>query len=292
MMFFDRKTKKTAPGAKNGEAAPCRKAERKVKQLFTYSYTHMGNRQYQQDSVFVSESKTLAANKKIRVLEVVCDGMGGMADGGRAARTGTIMMKEDFMKIEKEQDVDIPSFLENEVRKIDQVIAQFPQENGHGSGSTIVAVIAEDNYLYWVSVGDSRIYVLRGDEMRQKTRDHNYLLRLSEMVANGEMSLEEAKRQPQKEALISFLGIGGLELIDISPTPVELIPGDIVLLCSDGVTKTLEDDWIKKIMRSPTSSMEEKAETLVRAAVRRNTRSQDNTSVAILHYDYKPISSR
>lgn len=291
-MFFDRKTKKTAPGVKNVEAAPCRKAERKVKQLFTYSYTHMGNRQYQQDSVFVSESKTLAANKKIRVLEVVCDGMGGMADGGRAARTGTIIMKEDFMKIEKEQDVDIPSFLENEVRKIDQVIAQFPQENGHGSGSTIVAVIAEDNYLYWVSVGDSRIYILRGDEMRQKTRDHNYLLRLSEMVANGEMSLEEAKQQPQKEALISFLGIGGLELIDISPTPVELIPGDIVLLCSDGVTKTLEDDWIKKIMQSPTSSMEEKAETLVRAAVRRNTRSQDNTSVAILHYDYKSIGSR
>lgn len=291
-MFFDRKARRTAPQAGTHAAAPRAKAERRVEQLFTYAYTHTGNRQYQQDSVFVSQSKILAANKKVRVLEVVCDGMGGMADGGRAARTGTQMMKDDFMKIEKEPEVDIPRFLENEVRRIDRVIAAFPQEDGHGSGSTIVAVIAEDNRLYWVSVGDSRIYIFRGNEMKQLTKDHNYLLRLSELVANGEMSLEEAKRQPQKEALISFLGIGGLELIDIAHTPLELIPGDIVLLCSDGVTKTLEDNWIQKIMLSPTSSMEEKAETLVRAAVRTNTRSQDNTSVAILHYDYKAISSR
>jgi protein phosphatase len=296
-MLFGKK-KNTAEPALTPYAAPLppartpgQRTERKVPQILTYSYSHQGNRAYQQDAVFVSGSKILSANKHTRVLAVVCDGMGGMADGGRAAQTGIRMMTQDFSRIEKEPEVNIPSFLEQEVRRIDQTIAQFPEENGHGSGSTIVAVIAEDTHLYWVSVGDSRIYILRGNEMKQITRDHNYLLRLKEMVANGEMSFEEAKLQPQKEALISFLGIGGLELIDINSQPFEMAPGDIVLLCSDGITKTLDDRHIQEIVNSPTSSMEKKAETLVLAAVRNNTRSQDNTSAAILQYDLKNISS-
>ncbi|MCI9537551.1 MAG: serine/threonine-protein phosphatase [Eubacterium sp.] len=292
MLFGKKKDSVSQGSAAVSSSVPEKKVERKVPQILTYSYSHMGNRQYQQDSVFVSGSRILAANKKTRVLAVVCDGMGGMADGGRAAQTGTHMMTEDFRKIEKQPEVNIPRFLEEEVRRIDQVIADFPSENGHGSGSTIVAVVAEDNHLYWVSVGDSRIYVLRGNEMKQMTRDHNYLLRLSEMVANGMMTIEEARLQPQKEALISFLGIGGLELIDINIQPLELLPGDTVLLCSDGITKTLGDAQIQEIINSPTSSMEKKAETLVLAAVRGNTRSQDNTSVAILQYEYKNINRR
>lgn len=290
MLFGKKKESVSQASSVRVSSVPEKRVERKVPQLLTYSYSHRGNREYQQDAVFVSGSKILAANKRTRVLAVVCDGMGGMADGGRAAQTGIQMMTDDFRKIEKEQEVNIPYFLEQEVRRIDQVIADFPAENGHGSGSTIVAVIAEDDHLYWVSVGDSRIYVLRGSEMKQMTRDHNYLLRLSEMVANGEMSLDEARLQPQKEALISFLGIGGLELIDISYQPLELLPGDTVLLCSDGITKTLEDDQIQEIIHSSTSSMEKKAETLVLAAVRNNTCSQDNTSVAILQYDLKTIN--
>lgn len=63
------------------------------------------------------------------------------------------------------------------------------------------------------------------------------------------------------------------------------MPGDVVMLCSDGITKTLSDEQIWEIINSPTSSMEKKAETLVMTAVRTNTRSQDNTSVAIVQYD-------
>ncbi len=290
-MLFGRKKNSESQVSQAGQMTTSQtRVERKVPQLTTYSYSHTGNRKYQQDAVFVSGSKILAANKKTRVLAVVCDGMGGMADGGRAAQTGIQMMTEDFKVIENNPEIHIPNFLENEVRRIDQVIATFPKENGNGSGSTMVAVIADGNQLYWVSVGDSRIYVLRGQEIKQMTRDHNYLLRLSEMVANGEMTLEEAQRQPQKEALISFLGIGGLELIDINYQPLELLPGDIVLLCSDGITKTLSDEQIRDIMKSSTSTMEKKAETLVLAAVRNNTRSQDNTSVAILQYDFININ--
>ncbi|MCM1245124.1 MAG: protein phosphatase 2C domain-containing protein [Roseburia sp.] len=257
---------------------------RKVPELHTLCYTETGNRQYQQDAVYVSNSKILAANKKTRVLGVVCDGMGGMADGGKASQTAIQMMVQGFKQIEKCSEVDIPAFFRSGIVSIDKTIHDFPKENGKGSGTTMVTVIAEDNKLYWASVGDSRIYIIRGGNMKQVTRDHNYWLRLQEMVAAGQMTREEAMAKRQKEALISFLGIGNVSLMDINIQPFEMQPGDTVMLCSDGITKTLPDEQIKKIITADIVSMEEKAKTLVRAAVTNNTHSQDNTSVAILQY--------
>ena len=251
------------------------RVQRMVPELATLSYTVTGNRQYQQDAVYVSKGKKLAANKKTRVLAVVCDGMGGMADGGKASQTAIQMLVSAFKQIEKSASVDIPTFFRQGILAIDEAIYNFPKENGKGSGTTMVAVIAEDNKLYWASVGDSRIYIIRGSQMRQVTRDHNYWLRLQEMVANGQM---------QKEALISFLGIGNVNLMDVNTQPFEMQYGDVVMLCSDGITKTLSDEQIHGIIVSDIVSMEDKAKTLVNAAITGNTHSQDNTSVAILQY--------
>lgn len=263
-----------------------------VPELTTLQYSEMGNRKYQQDAVYVTPSKRLAANRKSKVMAVVCDGMGGMTDGGLASRTAIEMMRQGFSRIEKMPDVNIPEFFRSGIVAIDRRVAGLPKENGRGSGTTMVAVIAEDDQLYWASVGDSRIYILRGNEMKQVTRDHNYLLRLQELVASGQMTLEQAQAQKQKEALISFLGIGNVSLMDINVQPFQLQIGDIVLLCSDGISKTLSDDRIKAMMQSSASSIEEKARTLVMAAVRENTHSQDNTSVAILQYNNINIKER
>ena len=148
----------------------------------------------------------------------------------------------------------------------------------------MVAVIAEDNRLYWASVGDSRIYIIRNHQLKQVTRDHNYMLRLMEMVQQGKMTLQEAESKKQKEALISFLGIGNVSLMDVSQQPFVMEYGDIILLCSDGVTKTLPDHQIRDILCNDAVSIQGKAEILVKAAIRGNTHTQDNTSVAILHY--------
>lgn len=275
------------PSAEYGQefpAPPRQPVHRSVPQLYTLSYTDTGNREYQQDAVFVSESKVLAANKKTRVIGIVCDGMGGMADGGRASQTAIQMMVQGFRQIEKASSVNIPAFFRQGILAVDKTIHNFPRENGKGSGTTMVAVIAEDNKLYWASVGDSRIYIIRGGNMKQVTRDHNYWLRLQEMVAAGQMSMEEAMGKRQKEALISFLGIGNVSLMDINTQPFEMQTGDTVMLCSDGITKTLPDEQIRNIIMADIVSLEEKAKTLVRAAVTNNTHSQDNTSVAILQY--------
>lgn len=284
-MFGRKKGREPSVGYGQNVAVPSRQpVHRSVPQLYTLSYTETGNRQYQQDAVYVSKSKILAANKKTRVLGIVCDGMGGMADGGKASQTAIQMMVQGFAQIEKASSVDIPGFFHQGIQAVDKTIYNFPKENGKGSGTTMVAVIAEDNKLYWASVGDSRIYIIRGGSMKQVTRDHNYWLRLQEMVAAGQMSQEEAMGKRQKEALISFLGIGNVSLMDINTQPFEMQTGDTVMLCSDGITKTLPDEQIKKIITADIVSLEEKAKTLVRAAVTNNTHSQDNTSVAILQY--------
>lgn len=257
---------------------------RMVPEIVVHAATSMGNRKYQQDAVYVSGGKKIAANKKTRVLAAVCDGMGGMADGGRASQTAISMLKDGFEKIEKNPEVNIPMFFRSGIKAIDRKIHEFPKENGKGSGTTMVAAITEENMLYWASVGDSRIYILRGNEIKLVTRDHNYYLKLMKMVENGQMSRQEAENQRQKEALISFLGIGNVSLMDVIDRPFEMKPGDMVLLCSDGVTKTLPREKIKNILLNDAVSIKRKAEILVEAAVRENTHSQDNTSVAILQY--------
>ena len=84
--------------------------ERRVPELATLVRTATGNRKYQQDAAYVTPSRILAANKKTRILAIVCDGMGGMADGGRASQTAIQMMVQGFQRVEKSARLDIPAF--------------------------------------------------------------------------------------------------------------------------------------------------------------------------------------
>lgn len=279
-MLFEKK-RSAGDGSKQDKKSRPDNAGRAV--VETASYSVMGDRPHQEDAVYISTADDPSGEPANRILAVVCDGMGGMTNGGLASATAIQMIKDAFEQVKHEKTVNIPNFLISGIKSIDKTVYEIPRENGRGSGTTMVAVIIEDNQLYWASVGDSRIYVWHDGEIRRVSRDHNYMMRLQEMVNQGLLSQEEADSNRQKEALISFLGIGDVSLMDVNAEPFEMQNGDIVLLSSDGMTKVLSEDQIADILKEDIS-VQEKAEKLVETSVNINVRLQDNTTVAVLQY--------
>lgn len=277
------KKKRSAKLAQASRQIHQSKEKTKAPEITSASFSIIGDRLTQEDAVYISADRQLLSAERKRVLAAVCDGMGGMANGGQASATAIQMIKDTFEQVQEDREVNIPNFLISGMKTIDKTIHEFPKEGGRGSGTTIVAVLVENDKLYWASVGDSRIYILREGTLTQVTRDHNYMLRLQSMVDQGQITQEEADTNRQREALISFLGIGNVSLMDVNMDPFTLQSGDIILLTSDGMTKVLSDEQIKDIL-SENSSVEDKARSLVETAVEQNMRSQDNTTVALLQY--------
>ena len=115
------------------------------------------------------------------------------------------------------------------------------------------------------------------------TTDHNYAMVLEQKVKKGLISAEEAKANPEREALVSYMGMGGLEYIDINPNPLELLDGDCILLCSDGLYRALSAEEIKSVIDS-FDDTQTVAEALTAAALAKGKRNQDNTTAVLLRY--------
>jgi protein phosphatase len=246
--------------------------------LAAASGIHQGTREYQQDSLYVDAPLIFSDKDDAQLLGIVCDGMGGMESGGAASQLAVEVFKNEF----KQGITDIPRFLEDTIRLAGREVNEFTKGAG---GTTLAAVIADHNKLYWGAVGDSRIYILRKGEIAQLTRDHNYFLTLSEQVKKKEITEKEAKSNPKKDALISFIGMDNLKLIDISPAPLTLQTGDIILLCSDGLTKTLTNEEISEIIFENYGNVEETARLLPVETFDRSPGGQDNIAVVLIQYD-------
>lgn len=279
-MLFEIK-RSAGEGSKQGKKSRAQNARKAT--VKTASYSVIGDRPHQEDAVYISSEEESLGEPVNRILAVVCDGMGGMTNGGLASATAIQMIRDAFEQVKREKTVNIPNFLISGIKSIDKTVYEIPRENDRGSGTTMVAVIIEDNQLYWASVGDSRIYIWHDGALQQVTRDHNYMMRLQEMVNQGLLTQEDADFNRQKEALISFLGIGDVSLMDVNLEPFEMQDGDIALLSSDGMTKVLSEEQIADILKEDIS-VQEKAEKLVETSVNINVRLQDNTTVAVLQY--------
>lgn len=155
------------------------------------------------------------------------------------------------------------------------------------AGTTLVAVYCRENQMYWVSVGDSKIYIIRGNKIRSVNREHNYRLTLRNQLESGRITQEVYDREEktaQAEALISYIGIESLTLIDGNPTPFLLQPGDIVMLCSDGVYKSLNESQVCAMVRDNDLDMYIAADRTTAMALRYGVRGQDNTTVVLMKY--------
>lgn len=248
------------------------------------SFTHIGTRKYQQDSAAVP-SETLW-NESERNICVLSDGMGGLDGGERASRICTETVMCDFYTGEIGSPAE---FLHSEISKIDSMVAGLRDNSGNliDSGATFIATVFEDEKLYWASVGDSRIYLIRGSQITAFNEDHNYYKTLKEKVKKGEITQAIADADTTKEALISYIGMDGVELVDGNDEPFILQDGDVILLCSDGLFKSLSEAAISGIVRTFSDNIPMAAKILTYAAVDNRPRGQDNTTVILVKYNNK-----
>lgn len=243
-------------------------------QVFTI--TDQGTREYQQDAMYAETRGTLA-------VAVLCDGMGGMNGGEKASNTGVSCFCRDLKEAWPPRN--IPEFLEKEAQRLDRVVYALTDEKGNrlNAGSTLVSAIISDNDLYWMSVGDSRLYLVREGKMQCLTAAHNYKTMLQEKLSAGLIDMNYYNAEiKQGEALTSYLGLGNIALIDKNAKPFSLQNEDILLLCSDGLYKTLTDEQIQALVDESGGHLNLAGQRLIETAKRWGRKGQDNTTLILL----------
>lgn len=246
--------------------------------------SHIGTRSSQQDSTIIGIGNSVSPEYNGKFIAAVCDGMGGLRGGEIASALCAKTFYEDFFN---SGDIkNYPEFLKDELDKIDEKVASLKDDSGAPlkAGSTFVSIVFDSGRLYWACVGDSHLYIARGGEIVQVNRDHNYMLILKEQVKLGEISEEEANSNKQKEALISYMGMNGIKYSDINEKPFQLMPGDSVILCSDGLYRLVSDNQMLEILNMYPLNMNVAANRMVEAACNVMAPHQDNTSVIIFKY--------
>lgn len=171
-----------------------------------------------------------------RFVWLVADGMGGHAAGDVASA----MVRDRILQGVADSE-DLSAAIAAAHQDLTTAAAADPARKG--MGSTVVAVQLHDSSAQVAWVGDSRVYLLHDGQLRQLTRDHSLVQWL---VDRGEITAAEAEQHPDRNVLVRTLGF---EQPVADRTTVELDAGDVLLLCSDGVTAEVDDAGIGEILR-------------------------------------------
>lgn len=174
---------------------------------------------------------------------LVCDGMGGAAAGEVASSLAV----DEVMRLltDRAPGVPLPSVVERAIGIANHVIFSRAQSNAKfkGMGTTLVALVAEERRVQILNIGDSRCYRLRSGHLEQITQDHSLV---DEQVRLGRMTPSEAIRSPLRNVITRALGTQSRVTPDIFD--LEADPGDLFLLCSDGLTREVTDAKIESIL--------------------------------------------
>lgn len=210
-----------------------------------------------QDSYAVCELENGA------VLAVVCDGMGGAAEGALASSEAVRVIKERITEryYSGMSDISVKSLLVSAVESANKFIYDLSLTDSkyEGMGTTVVAVLAADSYVYIVHAGDSRAYKLSEGNLTQLTRDHSVVQR---MLENGEITAEEAIDHPSKHIITRALGVDGEIRTDFCQENLD--ENDLIILCSDGLSNYVTAEDILRI--SSNENFYEFADKLVNLA--------------------------
>lgn len=208
---------------------------------------------------------------------IVCDGMGGAKAGALASEIASKSIYEYLDKYfsENTQEKDIMAILSTAVEEANTKIYKLSGKKEYeGLGTTCEVVIVRNDRAYCCHVGDSRIYSIRGGKIMQVSIDHSVV---QEMVNKGEITPEQAKNHPNKNYITRALGINKNVRIDF--IEVEFKYGDIILICSDGLSNNVNSSDIVKILHE--NRGEDITDKLVELANKNG--GSDNITVTVIY---------
>ena len=236
-----------------------------------YALTDIGRvRSMNQDYIYSSPEMV----GSLPNLFLVADGMGGHQAGDYASRFAVENLVIYINRTAKGSPV---MQLKTGIETVNEQLYEesLVREELKGMGCTLVAGVVEDQTLYVANVGDSRLYLIHNETIRQVTKDHSYV---EEMVAMGQMRRGSADYNSRKNIITRAMGIG--RSVEPDFFEVDLEEGDYILLCSDGLSNMVDDESILRIITG-TGNLKDKASSLIREANRQG--GIDNIAVVLVN---------
>lgn len=225
----------------------------------------------EQDDYFASVTTSLGT------LSVVADGISGLRNGRMSSMMAVNTFVQEFGKLDRQDE--IAEYLAETAVKSNRLILQHL--NGQGGGTTLAAVVLSEGYMYYGAVGDTLITIFRKGEFIAVNSKHTAETLLEEKVLAGEMTMQEAAASPVRHQLTNYLGYEGFEQMEIADAPYRLYPGDLVLLCSDGIYEALTEIELESILKKH-DHPQDMADAMIEKIGAKGLRNQDNATVVIL----------
>ena len=206
-----------------------------------YQGSRQGPRPYNQDRLAYSYSKDA-------LLMVLADGMGGHRHGEVAAQLAVKMLTDGFQKAATPLLSNPSRFLNEQILEIHEAIDDIRKNNGLAESprTTIVAAIVQGNFLYGAHVGDSRLYHFRNNELLYRSEDHSVVQML---LRKGQITQRDILLHPDRHKIYNCLGSTTPPQVDLGQKR-QLMDGDTVLLCTDGLWTTINDIDISRTLHA------------------------------------------
>jgi protein phosphatase len=214
----------------------------------TASLTDTGRRRRHNEDAFVSEPPLFA----------VADGMGGAQAGELASSLAAAALTE-LQEHPGGGEERVDELIQQANRRVYE--RQSQDASASGMGTTMTVALVGDDRVVIGHVGDSRAYLIRNGKLEQLTEDHSLV---AELVRSGKLSPEEAEAHPQRSVITRALGTD--PDVDVDTFSIETRPGDLFLICSDGLTSMVDDETILSEVARNRDNLQGAAKALVRAA--------------------------
>jgi serine/threonine protein phosphatase PrpC len=241
-------------------------------QFSVYQISRRGGREQNEDRMGYCYTREAG-------LFALADGMGGHPEGEVASQLALQVMASMFQRVAKPRLDDPLRFLQEAIMAGHHQLLRYASEKSllDTPRTTVVACILQDNNAYWAHCGDSRLYLVRGDKLAARTRDHSYS-ELQESLAQ----VVPMGNRVNRNVLFTCLGSPGKPVVDVcGPTVVH--PGDRVMLCSDGLWGAISDPLITEVLA--THTVAEAVPELVERALRAAGDKSDNVTVLAVEWE-------